>query len=75
MINLSINYQGIKVPIELNVTGAFQYDDVAALVANKLTENFSRYMNRKGTKLTEKSKQKYYLSQYCLMKLKLLEKL
>lgn len=76
MINISINYQGRKVPIELNVTGALQIDEVAALTAQQLTDNFSAFMKKKHkTELTPKSKQKYYLSQYCLMKLKLMEKL
>ena len=76
MINISINYQGRKVPIELNVSGAIALDEVAALTAQQLTDNFSAFMKQQhNTTLTTKSKQKYYLSQYCLMKMKLMEKL
>jgi hypothetical protein len=76
MINISINYQRRKVPINLNVSGAITSNEVAALAAQELTDNFSTFMQKKhNTTLTSKSKQKYYLSQYCLMKLKLMEKL
>jgi len=76
MININIIYQGRKVPIHLDITGAINFDEVAALAAQQLTDNFSKFMRTKhNTTLTTKSKQKYYLSQYCLMKLKLMEKL
>ena len=76
MINININYQGTIVPIHLDITGAINFDEVAALTAQQLTDNFTKFMRTKhNTTLTPKSKQKYYLSQYTLMKLKLLEKL
>lgn len=74
MINLTINYQGRKVPISIDIRGAVQYDELASLVAEKLTINFSRYMEKyQGVTLTEKSRQKYFLSQYILLKYKLQE--
>ena len=75
MINITINYQGRKVPIKLNLTGAIKIDEIAAATAEQLTTNFSRYMKSIGTDLTEKSRQKYYITQYCLVKQKLTEKL
>lgn len=74
MINLIINYQGRKVPISIDIKGAIQYDDLASLVAEKLTINFSKFMKKvHNTELTERSKQKYFLSQYIMLKYKLQE--
>ena len=76
MNSIIITYQGRDVKIDLpEIDGTVELDDLAGLVARKLTLNFSSYMKKKGVVLTTKSKERYYISQYVLMKFKIMEQI